>query len=91
MDSISRQKKHIYYYLSIKLVPKVPTIISNVNIQLIIAVSDLVSFPHSLLGVVQSFENLTPRGLANSFSSNDEEFFSHSLDSFLLSKRRDEF
>jgi len=41
--------------------------------------------------VVQSFENLTPRGLQNSFSTNDQDsLFSHSLDSFLLSSRREE-
>jgi hypothetical protein len=43
--------------------------------------------------VVQSAENLTPRGLSNTFSTNDigEEFLqNHQLDSFLLSKRRDE-
>jgi hypothetical protein len=34
---------------------------------------------------------LTPRGLANTFSSNDiGPFLNHSLDSFLLSKRRDD-
>jgi len=51
----------------------------------------LVTFPHSLWGVVQSFENLTPRGLQNSLSTNDQDsLFNHSLDSFLLSQRRDE-
>jgi hypothetical protein len=42
---------------------------------------------------VQSAENLTPRGLSNTFSTNDlgEEFLqNHQLDSFLLSKRRDD-
>jgi hypothetical protein len=36
----------------------------------------LALFPHSLWGVVQSAENLTPRGLSNAFSTNDsnEEF-----------------
>jgi hypothetical protein len=51
----------------------------------------LALFPHSLWGVVQSAENLTPRGLSNAFSTNDtnEEFLqNHQLDSFLLSKRR---
>jgi hypothetical protein len=44
-----------------------------------------------LWGVVESAENLTPRGLSNTFSSNEHEpFFNHSLDSFLLSKRRDD-
>jgi len=53
---------------------------------------NLALFPHSLWGVVQSAENLTPRGLQNAFSTNDtnEEFLqNHQLDSFLLSKRRD--
>lgn len=57
------------------------------------ATCDLASFPHSLWGVVQSAENLTPRGLSNAFSTNDcgEDFLqNHQLDSFLLSKRRDE-
>ena len=41
--------------------------------------------------MVESAENLTPRGLQNTFSSNDQEpMFNHSLDSFLLSRRRDE-
>ena len=42
---------------------------------------------------MQSAENLTPRGLSNTFSTNDlgEEFLqNHQLDSFLLSKRRDD-
>jgi hypothetical protein len=43
---------------------------------------DVVSFPHSLWGLVESAENLTPRGLANSISSDE-----CTLDSFLLSKR----
>jgi hypothetical protein len=61
------------------------------NLFSILAQSDLVSFPHTLWGVVESAENLTPRGLSNTFSSNDSEpFFNHSLDSFLLSKRRDD-
>jgi len=50
-----------------------------------LAQSDLVSFPHSLWGVVESASNLTPRGLANTFASSQEI---HSLDSFLLSRRR---
>jgi hypothetical protein len=52
--------------------------------------NDLANFPHSLWGVVQSVENLTPRGLQSTFSSNEEELQKHSLDSFLLSKRRDQ-
>lgn len=59
-----------------------------------LAQCDLANFPHSLWGVVQSAENLTPRGLSNAFSSNDmtgEDFLkNHQLDSFLLSKRRDD-
>lgn len=41
-------------------------------------------------GVVQSAENLTPRGLTNTFASNEDPDIcsNHSLDSFLLSKRR---
>ena len=53
--------------------------------------SELATFPHSLWGVVESSENLTPRGLANTFASNDTgPFLNHSLDSFLLSRRRDD-
>jgi hypothetical protein len=33
--------------------------------------------------------NLTPRGLINAFGSNDKMLEEHSLDSFLLSRRRD--
>ena len=47
---------------------------------------DVVSFPHSLWGLVKSADNLTPRGLSNSFSSDDGST-THTLDSFLLSKR----
>jgi hypothetical protein len=50
-----------------------------------------VSFPQNLWGVVESADNLTPRGLADTFSTNDEEFLQkNSLDSFLLSQRRDD-
>lgn len=49
---------------------------------------DLAMFPHSLWGVVEStLQNLTPRGMQNSISTNDQI---HSLDSFLLSSRRQE-
>jgi len=34
--------------------------------------SNLVNFPHSLWGVVQSASNLTPRGLASSLSNKEE-------------------
>eukprot|EP00347_Sterkiella_histriomuscorum_P011735 403371304 len=56
------------------------------------AQSDLVSFPHSLWGVVNSTtENLTPRGLQNAFASNEEDkYLNHQFDSFLLSKRRED-
>ena len=54
------------------------------------APNSLANFPHSLWGVVNSVENLTPRGLRNTFSSNEEYLQQHSLDSFLLSQRRDE-
>jgi hypothetical protein len=42
---------------------------------------------------VQSAENLTPRGLSDTFSgtdSGDSFLQNHQLDSFLLSKRRDD-
>jgi hypothetical protein len=39
---------------------------------------------------VQSAENLTPRGLSSTFASNEQMLEEHSLDSFLLSRRRDE-
>ena len=55
-----------------------------------LASNDLANFPHSLWGVVQSAENLTPRGLKDTFSSNEQSLEEHSLDSFLLSKRREE-
>ena len=38
--------------------------------------------------MVKSAENLTPRGLQNTFSSNEVNLEHHSLDSFLLSRRR---
>lgn len=41
--------------------------------------NDLANFPHSLWGVVQSVENLTPRGLQSTFSSNEEMLEKHSL------------
>jgi len=50
--------------------------------------NDLAKFPHSLWGVVKSVENLTPRGLINTLSTNEGQLEQHSLDSFLLSKRR---
>lgn len=57
----------------------------------ILAQCDLVQFPHTLWGMVQSAENLTPRGLKDTFSTNEEDFLqSHQLDSFLLSKRRED-
>jgi hypothetical protein len=52
--------------------------------------NDLANFPHSLWGVVNSVENLTPRGLSSTFKTNNDHLENHSLDSFLLSKRRDE-
>ena len=48
---------------------------------------DVVSFPHSLWGLVESADNLTPRGLANSLSADNDASSVQSLDSFLLSKR----
>lgn len=48
---------------------------------------DVVSFPHSLWGLVESADNLTPRGLSNSISSDEDSTTVQSLDSFLLSKR----
>jgi len=52
----------------------------------------LAKFPHSLWGIVQSAENMTPRGLQNSIGSNesDDILHHHALDSFLLSKRRED-
>ena len=49
--------------------------------------NDVVSFPHSLWGLVESTENLTPRGLSSSISSDWSWSPVQSLDSFLLSKR----
>jgi hypothetical protein len=34
-----------------------------------------VNFPHSLWGIVQSAENLTPRGLSGAFASDEEDRF----------------
>lgn len=48
---------------------------------------DVVSFPHSLWGLVESADNLTPRGLANPLDSETDSSPKQSLDSFLLSKR----
>ena len=48
---------------------------------------DVVSFPHSLWGLVESADNLTPRGLANTLTSDSDASSVQSLDSFLLSKR----
>lgn len=49
--------------------------------------NDVVSFPHSLWGLVESTDNLTPRGLASSISADWSWSPVQSLDSFLLSKR----
>ena len=52
--------------------------------------TDFASFPHSLWGVVESASNLTPRGLATSFSSSgEEEMTVQSIESFFLSQRHD--
>ena len=48
---------------------------------------DVVSFPHSLWGLVESADNLTPRGLANPLDSETDASPKQSLDSSLLSKR----
>jgi hypothetical protein len=48
---------------------------------------DVVSFPHSLWGLVESADKLTPRGLANPLESENDTSPVQSLDSFLLSKR----
>lgn len=59
---------------------------------------ELVNFPHSLCGVVESVSNLTPRGLLNTFSSTNEsvneppinsERIVESLESLLISKREE--
>jgi hypothetical protein len=59
---------------------------------------ELVNFPHSLCGVVESVFNLTPRGLLNTFSSTNEsvneppinsERIVESLESLLISKREE--
>ena len=47
--------------------------------------NDLANFPHSLWGVVNSVENLTPRGLESTLATNEAGLNEHSLDSFLLS------
>jgi len=58
---------------------------------------ELVNFPHSLCGIVESVSNLTPRGLLSTFSSTNESVneppvnsakFVENLESLLLSKRQ---
>lgn len=51
--------------------------------------NDLGNFPAALWNVVQSSENLSPRGLASSFSSNVDDIETHSIDSILRSRRGD--
>ena len=91
MGSTFPQKKPTSYFSSIKQTLNVSGIFRRLK-HGIIEQSDLVSFPHTLWGVVKSFENLTPRGLAHQFSSNDssDTLNTHSLDSFLLSRRRED-
>lgn len=59
---------------------------------------ELVNFPHSLCGIVESVSNLTPRGLLSTFSSTNESMvdapstegkFVENLESLLLSKRQE--
>ncbi len=62
---------------------------------------ELVNFPHSLCGVVESVSNLTPRGLLSTFSSTNESVaepspvmegsskFVENLESFIISRRQD--
>lgn len=50
---------------------------------------DLSNFPAGLWNVVQSSENLSPRGLSSSFSSNVDDIEAHSIDSILRSRRSD--
>lgn len=88
VDSFFLLRRHICYYLFTNQGLRV--IINQVYF-IFLANCNLALFPHSLWGLVQSAENLTPRGLSNAFSTNDinEEFLqNHQLDSFLLSKRR---
>lgn len=47
---------------------------------------ELASFPHSLWGIVKSASNLTPWGLQQTLSNQEELSTVGSLDSFLLSK-----
>ena len=51
--------------------------------------NDLANFPAALWNVVQSSENLSPRGLASSFASNVDDIETHSIDSILRSRRSD--
>ena len=50
---------------------------------------DLSNFPAALWNVVQSSENLSPRGLGTSFASNVDDIEAHSIDSILRSRRGD--
>lgn len=59
---------------------------------------ELVNFPHSLCGIVESVSNLTPRGLLSTFSSTNESMvdtpspegkYVENLESLLLSKRQE--
>ena len=51
--------------------------------------SPFLNFPHSLWGLVESYTNLTPRGLTVpvACSDNQSEINKHTLDSFLLPKK----
>lgn len=51
--------------------------------------NDLSNFPAALWNVVQSSENLSPRGVNSAFSSNVDDIETHSIDSLLRSRRGD--
>ena len=59
------------------------------TISFAIAANDLSNFPQALWNVVQSStENLTPRGLSNTFASNIDDLDKSSADNFIQTTRR---
>ena len=45
--------------------------------------NDLSNFPAALMQFLQSSDNLSPRGLQSTFTSNVDELETHSLDTYL--------
>jgi hypothetical protein len=78
--------KAMSFYSCIKKELKVQPIVDY----LVIETSSFLNFPHSMWGVVESYSNLTPRGLEVPISSSESltNLNKEVLESFLLPKRQ---